>query len=440
MRYVVVGNGITGVTAAQTLRERDDAAEIILIGEETDYFYSRTALMWIYMKQLGRRDVEPYERWHWEQQRLELVRDRVTAIDVSGRKLTLERGKRLPYDRLLLATGAQPNKFGWPGQDLDGICTMVSMSDVDRLEAVRQRLQRAVVVGGGLIGIELVEMMLHEHRPVTYLVREPWYWNLVLSKEEAEIVHEQLRDAGVNLILEDETAEMVAGADGRVRELVTKKGQRLPCELVGIAVGVHANIELARQAGLKVERGVMVDEALRTSAPDIWAAGDCAEIVRPARNAVEQLWYTGLLQGQAAGRAMAGDEVHYDRGVPYNSAQYLFLDYCAVGWMRNVPFDVPAARLPAEHRDGSNRRLPAELPLEEWFHRAPGARDSIRIVHFAGGGPVLGFSMLGSRWRAATLIRWIEERRSLKWVLAHLADAVFNEEFRKDRFAGVVHA
>jgi len=436
MRHVIIGNGITGVSAAQAIREQDDEAQITLIGDETRYFYARTALMWIYMRQMTSRNTEPFEPRHWREQRIELIQDQVDAIDTAAHQLTLGGGKTLPYDRLLLAIGAEPNMFGWPGQDLDGVCNMTSMGDLKRLEAVRPRLMRAVVVGGGLIGIELVEMMLHDRVPVTYLVREPWYWDMVLSKDEAAIVHDKLRASGAELILEDEIGEIVGDGQGRVKQVTTKKGAALSCELLGIAVGVHPRTELAKAAGISCGRGVLVDRRMRTDAPDVFAAGDCAEVQWDDDSSrIEQLWYTGIKQGRAAGESMQGAAAsQYDSGIPYNSAQFLFLDYSNVGWMNLARFRPPPEIIGEDHAFPEGR----ELGLAEFFHRAPGTNDSIRVAHRPDTRQVLGFSMLGSRWDSRVLIRWIRQRKRLDWVLRHLDQAAYNEEFwPRGRFAAL---
>ena len=145
MRHVIIGNGITGVSAAQVIRARDDEAQVTLVGDETTYFYARTALMWIYMRQLTQRNTEPFELWYWREQNIDLRQEQVAGIDTAGHTVKLRSGETLPYDRLLLAVGAEPNMFGWPGQDLDGVCNMTSIGDLQQLEAVRQRLRRAVV-------------------------------------------------------------------------------------------------------------------------------------------------------------------------------------------------------------------------------------------------------------------------------------------------------
>ena len=428
MRYVIIGNGIAGVSAAEVIRQRDDAAEVVIISDESSHFYARTALMWVYMRQMGMRNLEPRERWWWAEQRLSLVQDRVSRIHAEQRRLDLRDGQPMEYDRLLLAVGGSANMFGWPGQELDGVCNMCTLGDLQKLEDVRGRLQRAVVVGGGLIGVELAEMMVHDHVPVTYLIREPWYWDMVLSREEAEPVHQRMRDSGVDLMLADEIGAIEGDDDGRVSAVITKKGEELPCQMVGIAVGVRSNIELAKSSGIVCDRGILVDESMATSVPGVYAAGDCAEIMRSgdAPNLSQKLWYTGIHQGRAAGNAMVGDTVRYDPGIPYNAAQFFLMDYLNVGWMKKAPFPLPP-RLAGEVKADD---------LEEYFHQAPGPRpDSIRVSHLPGAGQVFGFSMLGSRWSAAVLMRWIDQRRDLGWVLAHLDQAMFNEEFHRSRLS-----
>lgn len=408
MRHVIVGNGVAGITAAETIRDRDDEAEILVVSDEYPYFYARTALMWVYMRQLRLRELEPRERWHWDARRIELRQDRVTRVDAQGHRVHLRDGGELPYDRLLLAVGGRPNMCGWPGQDLDGVCHMTTLGHLRTLEALRPRLERAVVVGGGLIGVELVEMMLHDRVPVTFVVREPWFWDSALCEEEARLVEAQLREHGAELLLGDEVAA-VAGSEGRVTAVRTRNGRDLPCQLCGVAVGVSCSTSLARASGLRVDRGVVVDGSLCTSHPDVLAAGDCAQVHLPGASEplIQKLWYTGIRQGEVAGRVMTGANAVYDPGIPYNSAQFLFLDYLTVGWM-------------ARARPG----------LSEWFRCGEGgARQSVRIAH-DDGRRVTGFSMLGSRWNAGLLMRWIEQRRTLRWVLSHLGDARFDEEFR----------
>jgi NAD(P)H-nitrite reductase large subunit len=413
MHHAIIGNGVAGVHAALEIRRRDADAEITLISAESDYHYSRTALMWGYTGQLTLRDMEPYERWFWKENRFQLVRDLVERLDETAQSLHMKSGKELKYDRLLLAVGAQANLFNWPGQELDGVSTFTTLQDLERMIAMRDRIKSAVVVGGGLIGIELVEIMLHFGVKTTYLVREPWYWKIVLSEAEAKHVHRLIGEHGGRIKCEDEIGEIKG--NGRVGSVVTRAGEEIACDFVGIAVGVHPNLELC--AGLETGRGIMVDPSMRTSAPNVWSAGDCAEIRYPDRTVIEQLWYTGIHQGRAAGRSMLGDDVRYERGIWYNAAQFLCDDYLNVGQMKSFR---PTAEESMVSGKFNNDR--------DWMARIAHENDE-----------VVGFSMLGPRWDAKVLMQWIEERRPPKWCFARLSDAEFNEEFLNASFREVGH-
>lgn len=408
MNHVIIGNGIAGVSAAQAIRRRDDTAAITLIGDESGYFFSRTALMWVFMGRLERRDLEPYERHYWRENRFDVVHDQVVTIDPVKRELTLRSGSTRGYDRLLLATGSEASRYDWPGRELQGVCTFTTLGDLDRLEKYwRSGVRRAVVVGGGLIGIELVECFHHRGCRVQFLVREPWYFKQALSRQEASMVHDRIVGRGCEVFYNEEISRF-DGDHGRLNSLVTRSGRELSCDVAGIAVGVHPRIGLARRTGLECNRGIIVDRSFRTSIPEILAAGDCAEISDSGRSSglVQSLWYTAVKQGLAAGRAMSGEEIVFDPGIPYNAAQFFGLDWLTVGWM--------------------NDRKP-DLTESAWLDRDAGR--SIRIAH-DDRGRVQGFSMLGGRYQAAVLQRWIEESRPVDHVMGRLdQEAGFDEEF-----------
>ncbi len=171
MHIAIIGNGISGVTAARFIRKRSDH-KITLISAETDHFFSRTALMYVYMGHMRFEDLKPYEDWFWDKNRIGLKRAFVSKIDTSHKKLIFSNQEELTYDKLVIACGSAPNKFGWPGQDLKCVQGMYSYQDLESMEIASKGLQHAVIVGGGLIGIEMAEMFHSRHIPVTFLVRE----------------------------------------------------------------------------------------------------------------------------------------------------------------------------------------------------------------------------------------------------------------------------
>ncbi len=416
MRYVIIGNGVAGTTAALTLRAREPEAEITMISGESDYFFSRTALMYAYMDRMTLRDLEPHERKVYAKQRIGLVREWVVDLDATQRILQLKSGRALEYDRLLLATGSLGTRPDWPGLAgaREGVAHFVTLDDLAQCERVTPSTREAVVVGGGLIGVELVECLVFHRKKVTYLVRSPWYWPGALAKEESEIVTEHIRRHGVDLHGTEEVSQVLSGADGRVSAVRTKSGAEFGCQMLGIAIGVSPAVDWLRAVKTppKIERGIRVSPSFETSLPGVWAAGDCAEFAQDGEWTVEQIWYSAKRQGELAARAMLGDRVRYEPPIFYNSAKFFEIEYTSTGSIGNPP-------------EGSRT----------FFCRIPVKEASVRIV--AQHGAVIGVNMLGARWDHTLFERWIAERRSMDYVVEHLREAQFDVEFGRVELATV---
>jgi NADPH-dependent 2,4-dienoyl-CoA reductase/sulfur reductase-like enzyme len=416
VRYVIIGNGVAGVTAALTLRAREPEAEITMVSGESDYFFSRTALMYAYMDRMSLGDLEPYERKVFAKQRIGLVRDWVVDLDATEQILKLKSGRSLEYDRLLLAVGSLGTRPDWPGLEnaREGVAHFVTLQDLQQCERLTPSTREAVVVGGGLIGVELVECLVFHGEKVTYLVRSPWYWPGALAKEESEIVTEHIRRHGVDLHGTEEVAEVLCGTDGRVRGVRTMSGAEFGCQMLGIAIGVSPAVDWLRAAKTppKIERGILVSPSFETSLPGVWAAGDCAEFAQDGEWMVEQIWYSAKRQGELAARAMLGDPVRYEPPIFYNSAKFFEIEYTSTGSIGKPP---------------ENSRT--------FFCRIPGKEASVRIVEQ--NGAVIGVNMLGARWDQTFFERWIAERRAMDYVVEHLREAQFDVEFARVDLAAV---
>lgn len=406
MHVAIIGNGITGVTAALRLRERRPDWRITIISGESKYHYSRPALMYVFMGHMRYEDTKPFEDSFWGEQRLDLVRAWVTRIDTAEKRLELAGAPPISYDKLLIATGSKSNKFGWPGQDLEGVQGLWGLFDLKALYDRVQATRHAVIVGGGLIGIELAEMLHSRGVKVTFLIREDSYWNNILPETESQMVSRHIEEHGFDLRKKTELKEIVDDGNGRCRAVITGADERIDCQLVGLTAGVSPNVELLEGSEIPVGRGVLVDWSLRTEVPDVYAAGDCAELVNEgdARNTIQQVWYTGKMQGEVVADVMAGEERTYDPGLWFNSAKFLDLEYQTYGRV--------------------NMSVPGEKNLV-WEH--PGGKRSVRVVYTDEG--VVGFNLMGIRWRHEVCERWLAEKRPVREVLANLGEANFDPEF-----------
>jgi len=407
-KIVIIGNGISGITAARHIRKKSDY-EITVISDETDHFYSRTALMYIYMGHMEYRHTKPYEDWFWKKNRISLVRDYVKNIDFSAKKLSMRDGEAISYDKLIIAVGSKPNKFGWPGENLEGVTGLYGMPDLDYMERYTKEVTHAVVLGGGLIGIEMVEMLLSRNIPVTFLVREKSFWNRILPPEESEMVNRQIKAHHVDLRLSTELEEILDDGKGRVRAISTKAGEEITCQFVGLTVGVTPNVDFLRDTDLEIGRGVLVNEYFETNQPDVYSIGDCAEftVEFPGRKKIEQVWYTGRIHGEILAATLCGNRTAYQPGVWFNSAKFMDIEYQVYGEVSNEP---------QEH----------EQHLY-WEH--PDGQKSIRIVYSKQNGNVSGFNLMGVRYRHEVCERWIKTKTPIWQVLPELHLANFDPEF-----------
>ncbi|KAA3613821.1 MAG: NAD(P)/FAD-dependent oxidoreductase [Calditrichaeota bacterium] len=405
---VIIGNGITGITTARHVRKISDK-RITIISAESDHFYSRPALMYIFMGHMRYPDTKPYEDWFWEKNKIELLRGLVTEIDSDNKTLSLADGSKIMYDQLVIATGSKSNKFGWPGQDLPGVQGLYSLQDLELLEKNSVGAKRAVIVGGGLIGIELVEMLLSRKIPVTMLVREKSYWDNILPQRESKLITRHILEHGIDLRCETNLKEIIADPDGRVCAVKTENGEEISCEIVGLTPGVAPNIEVVKNSQIAAGRGILVNDFFETNIPDVYAAGDCAEIVTPEgeRNKIEQLWYTGRMHGKALAKTICGERTIYERGIWFNSAKFLDIEYQTYGFVSNVP------------RKGESSFY--------WEHAE--GRMCLHLVYNAQNHALVGVNIFGIRMRHTVFEKWLTEKRTLEYVLEHLCEANFDPEF-----------
>ena len=335
MNIVIIGNGISGVTAARYIRKRSKA-QINIISSETKHFFSRTALMYIYMGHMKYEDTKPYEDYFWEKNNINLIYSHVNEVNTQEKKLILEDKSSLKYDVLVLALGSKPNKFGWPGQDLKGVTGLFSYQDLQYMENYTQGIERGVIIGGGLIGVEMAEMLISRNIKVSFLVREKLFWHSILPAQEAEMIGNHIKEHHIDLRSEEELAEILSDDQGRVKAVKTKSGKLIDCQFVGLTAGVHPNIKLlqeSKNSNIEIDKGILINEYFETNIKDVYAIGDCAQFKTPlpGRRPLEQVWYTGKMHGETVAHTITGKKLKYNPGIWFNSAKFFDIEYQTYG-------------------------------------------------------------------------------------------------------------
>ena len=409
---VIIGNGIAGVTAARHIRKLSEK-KISIISGETEHFFSRTALMYIYMGHMKYEHTQPYEDWFWKKNRIELKKAWVTQVHPNENKLTFANGETMHYDQLIIASGSKYNKFGWPGEDLKGVQGLYSKQDLELLEenAPDNKIcKRAVIVGGGLIGIELAEMLSTRKIPVTFLVREHNFWGNVLPESDAQIINNHILEHGIDLRLGVTLKEILPDENGRARAVVVKEtNEEIPCDLVGLTAGVTPNIDFLKDSGIELGKGVKVNRYLETNIENIYAIGDCAEQQEPTgnRKSIEQVWYTGRMMGETVAQTLCGNKMPYKPGHWFNSAKFFDIEYQTYG------------QVTATRQEG-----------ESHFHwKHTDGKKGITLAFENHSRKFLGINTLGIRMRHEVFDRWLTEEKTVDEVINHLEKAHFDPEF-----------
>ena len=409
-KVIIIGNGIAGITCARHIRKQSNF-DITVISSESKYFYSRTALMYIYMGHMKQEHTKPYEDFFWEKNRINLLQAHVQQISSAENNVQLSDGTKLGYDFLVIATGSKSNKFGWPGQDIQGVQGLYNLQDLQTMEQHTKDIKHAVVVGGGLIGIETVEMLLSRNIAVSFLIREKSFWDTILPKEESEMINKIILHHKVDLQLDTELEEIKSKDSAKVTSVITSKGEEINCGFVALTVGVSPNISFVKNSGVETDRGVLIDNNFKTNVENIFAIGDCVQFKTPlnGRKPFEQVWYTGKMHGETAAKNIVGLNVEYQPGHWFNSAKFFDLEYQTYGLVS------------AQKADDENWF---------WWQDKKGEKG-IRILWDKNTLAFKGINSFGIRLRHEICNDWLNDRTPVNAVVHQLRKANFDPEFFK---------
>ena len=409
---IIVGNGIAGTTLARQVRKKS-TRPILLISEEHPYFFSRTALMYVYMGHLTFEHTQPYESHFWKKNNITLLQDRVTGFDPQKKEVFLAKGETLAYGDLVWAVGSRPNRFGWPGEQARRVQGLYHKQDLDQLEAWSPEIKEAVIVGGGLIGIELAEMLHSRGKKVCFLVRENSFWKSVLPTEDAALLNQHILQHGIDLRLNTELERIETDEKGNAMGVVTSKGEIIQCQYVGLTAGVHPNIDFLKDSTLNCNRGILVNRFLETNLPNVYAIGDCAEQKEPVagRRSIEAVWYTGRMMGETLAQTLCETKTAYQPGPWFNSAKFFDIEYQTYGQVSSTP-----------------------KPDEEnqWFWQHPQKNILLRWAFHPDTHRLLGINSFGIRIRHEVLQDWLLSDTTVETALENFPAATFDPEFTQN--------
>lgn len=382
MHVVIIGNGVAGVTAARRLRELG-GHEVTLISDEAPYHFSRPAMMYVSLGQLELEHTKPYRDEEWNAMGIRLVHETCIQVDAQLRTCTLGSGAAIQADTIVFATGATPRLLEASIASHRKVLTYSKLQDIDALTVAMRSCKHAAVVGGGLIGVEIAEILLAHGISTTWFIRESGVYGSHLPEEESQLVTKHVRERGI---------------DVRTNTVVTTDDVLGDADLVVVAIGMEPNVSLAEQAGIACAAGIKVDDKFETSVPRIYALGDCAQL--PWGNS--QGWYVGREHGVALAEILSGQSPSFAPALHYNSAKFFDLEWQVYG---SVP----------QH----------DVSSFLWVDR-----QHLRClrVAYSDGGSITGIHALGIRLRQSVCTEWIMQGRDAEYVRRNIGQALFDPQ------------
>jgi NAD(P)H-nitrite reductase large subunit len=331
-KYLIIGAGAAGISASEAIRSQDPIGEITLIHEEMAGYYSRPGLAYYLTGEITEDSLFPFRDNEFKRLKIQQIKAQAKQILPQDHRVILHDGQSLTYNRLLIATGAKAAEVKTPGVELEGVVKLDNLDDARHILKFAHRRRTAVIVGGGITALELVEGFRARGLKVHYFLRGDRYWSNVLDKTESHLVEHLLKEEGIQIHYQTELAEIL-GKKGRVHGVVTTDGQRFACDIVGIAIGIQPKKWIAETSGIKTSRGIYVNEYLTTNYEDIYAAGDVAEVYDPTvgKAILDSLWAPARKQGYTAGLNMSGKKLPYYKGVPFNVTRLAGLTTTIIG-------------------------------------------------------------------------------------------------------------
>lgn len=335
-RYVIVGSGPAGISAAEAIRTIDAAGQITLISEDPHGYYSRPGLAYLLADEIPEKMLFPFSEVDFKRLELRWIKASAVKLDPAAHMVELNNGLSGTYDRLLIATGSSAIRIDIPGSDAEGVVKLDNLDDARGILKRARPGRKAVVTGGGITALEIVEGLKVRGVQVHYVMRGDRYWTGVIDETESNIVEHRLKEEKVQIYHLNELTEILVRG-GKVSGVRLKGGQQIACDMVAAAIGIRPRLDLARSGGLECERGILVSDTLQSSEGDVFAAGDVAQVYDPfsGKSVLDSLWGPAREQGRHAGLNMAGTQSPYRKLAAFNVTRLAGLTTTLIGSLGN---------------------------------------------------------------------------------------------------------
>ena len=330
MQIVIIGSSAAGISAIEAIRSKDKKSKITVITDEKKPLYSRCLISYLLAGTIDEKKIRYRGDDFFKKNKVEAVLG-VKAKKIDKKEVILEDGKKVKFDKLLIATGGSPKIEDIPGANKKGVYPLRTIEHAFQIQSMLGKVKSVAILGGGLIGLRAAYALKNKGKVVSVFVRSPQILSQIIDKGSADIMQKHIEEKGIKIVT-GQAAKEITGKDA-VGGVILEDGSKYDCELVIIGKGVNANIDIAKTAGIKTNWGIVVDKFLRTSAEDIFAAGDVAESYDIAleENSINAIWPVACEQGRIAGLNMLGKDVVYDGTLAMNSIEFFGLPVISIG-------------------------------------------------------------------------------------------------------------
>ena len=335
-KYVIIGASAAGIGAVEAIRDVDPVGGITVISEEPCTKYSRPMISDFVSGKAALPEMMCRTDAFWDENKVEALTGRkAIALDLAEKNVNLDHGERISYEKLLIATGGIPFVPKMEGTDREGVFTFTNLSDAERLAEKLEDSKNVVVIGAGLIGVSATEALVRRGLKVTLVELQDKILSLLLDSNGSEIIENAIRKAGVSIVTGSSVQRIMGKAenDQSVGSVFLTNGQQVSCDVVIVAIGVIPRTELVEGTEVKLNRGILVNNCMQTSVPDVYASGDVAEAwdFTLSQNRLLPLWPLAVAQGKVAGYNMAGNKTEYAGGTNMSSLKYFGVPVVSIG-------------------------------------------------------------------------------------------------------------